>query len=467
MRKLSQAFKRRDGRLKTLATFSSSSTDFQMNRVPFALRTFTLLTSAVMAVLATSGGSAHAAAQSDGDQASASQLKIVKRIVRKVDAELRNRGLADTATAQSGSPDAGIGRFPGVVQTNLVANRPEFNPQIIDPDLLNPWGIAIRPAGFGGHFWFASAGSGKSLQYVGDVGGQPLHQDELKVVDTGGPASGTAFNPGTQFVITQDHPNGPITNPTKFFFAGLEGKVTAWTERQRADGSFDHPEGSVTVVDGTVNHSSFVGVAVSPAGDRLMAADFGAQPGVRVYDGSFKELAPLHNPFRAPGNPPGGFEAFNVQTLDQSVFVMYGRHVPPGTQPVPTGGRLAEFDAQGQLVATWAGRGHLNYPWGVAKAPQDFGLYSGCLLVGNFGDGTVVAFHPRHKVAIDYVRDDHGRRVVLDGLWGLQFGNGASLGEANHMYFAAGPNDEADGLVGKLQANPATWARLGGISLCR
>jgi uncharacterized protein (TIGR03118 family) len=128
---------------------------------------------------------------------------------------------------------------------------------------------------------------------------------------------------------------------------------------------------------------------------------------------------------------------------------------------------LAEFDAQGQLVATWAGRGHLNYPWGVAMAPKDFGLYSGCLLVGNFGDGTVVAFHPRLKAAIDYVRDDHGRRVVLDGLWGLQFGNGASLGESNHMYFAAGPNDEADGLVGKLQANPATLRRIAGVSLCR
>lgn len=90
-----------------------------------------------------------------------------------------------------------------------------------------------------------------------------------------------------------------------------------------------------------------------------------------------------------------------------------------------------------------------------------------CLLVGNFGDGTIVAFHPRRKVALDYVRDEHGKRVVIDGLWGLQFGNGASLGEANHLYFAAGPNKEVDGLFGKLEPNPTTLPYIGGFSLCR
>lgn len=33
------------------------------------------------------------------------------------------------------------------------------------------------------------------------------------------------------------------------------------------------------------------------------------------------------------------------------------------------------------------------------------------------------------------------------------FGNGASLGEKNHLYFAAGPNDETDGIFGKLKVN--------------
>jgi uncharacterized protein (TIGR03118 family) len=444
-----------------------------VNHLPFKFRT--LAVAVAVAMLAACGGDNDAApsgavAKDDADPATLAQAAA---IMREVQASTSSLVKEDEATASAGSPEKNTDRFhglfPGVTQTNLVANKPEFGAQILDPDLKNPWGIAIRPAGLGGHFWFAAAGSGKSIQYVGDVGDTPLFQDELKIVDTRGPASGVAFNPGQQFIITQQHENGAITNPTKFFFANLTGTITAWTERARPQGGFDHPADSVTVVDGTSRHSSFTGVAVAPAADRMFVADFGADADLRVFDGTFAEQAPLANPFRPGGQKePAGFEAFNVQTIGESVFAMYGRHVQPDPNKTPPAeGRLAEFDGEGRLVAKWHGRGYLNYPWGVAMAPKDFGLYSGCLLVGNFGDGTVVAFHPRLKMAMDYVRDDRGRRVVLDGLWGLQFGNGASLGESNDMYFAAGPNREADGLVGKLEANPRTLPYLGGISLCR
>jgi hypothetical protein len=41
------------------------------------------------------------------------------------------------------------------------------------------------------------------------------------------------------------------------------------------------------------------------------------------------------------------------------------------------------------------------------------------------------------------------------------------LGESNHVYFAAGPDKEADGLFGKLEPNPRTLPYLHGISLCK
>ena len=377
-------------------------------------------------------------------------------------------GAANEAAKQTASATA-QGRFPGVAQVNLVASKTGYDAAIVEPLLKNPWGIAIRPAGKGGHFWLGAAGTAKSIQYVGDVGGTPLFQDALDVVATGGPVSGVAFNPGSGFVITQPHANGPITAGTKFFFANLSGTVTAWTERARPGAGFDHPLDSVVVVDGTARRSAFIGVGVSPDATRMYAADFGADAQVRVFDTAFAEQAPLPNPFRpAAGKQPGGFEAFNVQTLGDSTFVTYGRHVPlDPTKPLPPEGRLAEFDAGGKLVARWYGRGFLNYPWGVAQAPQDFGLYAGCMLVGNFGDGTIVAFHPRLRVALDYVRDAHGKKVVIDGLWGLQFGNGESLGEADHMYFAAGFEKEKEGLFGKLLANPNTLPALSGLSLCR
>jgi uncharacterized protein (TIGR03118 family) len=414
-------------------------------------------------------------AQADAaDQADANTLAEATRAFALADQEGRARGLpslyleAAGATPLASTTGTPAG-FPGVVQNNLVASKPGYGAPLIEPTLKNPWGIAIRPAGNGGHFWIGAAATGQSVQYVGDVGGIPLFQDELTLVDTRGAVSGVAFNPGSGFVITQAHANGPITAPTKFFFANLSGTVTAWTERARPGGGFDHPLDSAVVVDGTARGASFIGVAVTPDKERMLAADFGADAQLRVYDSAFAELAPMPNPFRpASGKQPGGFEAFNVQTLGTSVFVTYGRHVPPDpTKPPPAEGRLAEFDSSGKLVARWFGRGFLNYPWGIAPAPKDFGLYAGCMLVGNFGDGTIVAFHPRLRVALDYVRDVSGKKVVIDGLWGLQFGNGASLGEANHMYFAAGVEKETEGLFGKLRANPNTLPALSGLSICQ
>jgi uncharacterized protein (TIGR03118 family) len=444
-----------------------------MNRFPFAIRTLTAVATAAALLAACGGGDDDApspapAAALDADDADPATRAQVAEIMASVDAGVLTLG-PDRSGDGGSQPGSGFGGYPGVTQTNLVANKPEYGAQFLEPDLQDAWGIAIRPAGAGGHFWVVADRTGKSIEYIGDVGGTPLFQDDLKLVDTHGPATGVVFNGGTQFVITQAHPSGAITGAAKFLFANASGSITAWTERALAGGGFDRPADSVVVVDGSARHSSFLGVALAPATDRMFVADFGAVPALRVYDGRFVEQAAVKNPFppAAPGQA-AEFEAFNVQTIGQSVFAMYARHVLPGPNAaLPTEGRLAEFDAEGRFVARWWGRGYLNNPWGVALAPKDFGLYAGCLLVGNFGNGTLVAFHPRLKVALDYVRDDHGERVVIDGLWGLQFGNGASLGEANQLYFAAGPNKEADGLFGKLQANPRTLPRLGGLSMCR
>lgn len=68
-------------------------------------------------------------------------------------------------------------------QTILVANDAKYNPtRMVDPYLVNPWGIALRPPGAGGHFWTSNAGTGTTTTYIGDVPGLPLYQDGLKVV---------------------------------------------------------------------------------------------------------------------------------------------------------------------------------------------------------------------------------------------------------------------------------------------
>jgi hypothetical protein len=43
---------------------------------------------------------------------------------------------------------------------------------------------------------------------------------------------------------------------------------------------------------------------------------------------------------------------------------------------------------------------------------------------------------------------------MIDGLWGIAFGNGFQQQPATTLFFAAGPNGENDGLYGRIDALP-------------
>ena len=45
--------------------------------------------------------------------------------------------------------------------------------------------------------------------------------------------------------------------------------------------------------------------------------------------------------------------------------------------------------------------------------------------------------------------------LAIDGLWALGFGNGASAGPLNTLFFTAGIEDESHGLFGTLTASAA------------
>jgi hypothetical protein len=76
------------------------------------------------------------------------------------------------------------------LQRNLITNfrdkyrtRLEPGRKTLRNDLvLNAWGLALRPAGAGGHWWIANTDSGTVVTYVGDTDTTPLFQDALKTV---------------------------------------------------------------------------------------------------------------------------------------------------------------------------------------------------------------------------------------------------------------------------------------------
>src|SRR4029453_10792771 len=140
---------------------------------------------------------------------------------------------------------------------------------------------------------------------------------------------------------------------------------------------------------------------------------------------------------------------------------------------VPGAGRgfVNMFDTSGTLMARVATKGALNAPWGLALAPSDndgdrsddddadFGTFSGDLLVGNFGNGKINAYHQQANGRWKFRGPLKGsNRKVLkgEGLWGLSFGNGGAAGPTNTLYFTAGPGGGSHGLFGSIQDAGAT-----------
>ncbi len=75
------------------------------------------------------------------------------------------------------------------------------------------------------------------------------------------------------------------------------------------------------------------------------------------------------------------------------------------------------------------------------------------MLIGNFGDGRISAFDPKTGMFLGQLLDQNGMILSINKLWSLTRGGG--LGStSDDFFFTAGPNDEADGLFGKLTPVP-------------
>jgi len=111
-------------------------------------------------------------------------------------------------------------------------------------------------------------------------------------------------------------------------------------------------------------------------------------------------------------------------------------------------GYVDVFGTNGTLITRLISNGKLNAPWGLAIAPANFGAFSGDLLVGNFGDGKINVYDPSTGDFLGRLNDANGKALKIDGLWALDPGPGDTK-----VSFSAGPNDEANGLLGVIAPN--------------
>src|SRR5262245_8706418 len=88
----------------------------------------------------------------------------------------------------------------GFAQVNLASDVPGLA-RATDPALVNPWGIAFSPTG---PFWFADNGSGVSDLLDGRGQPVPLVVTVPSAAHSGSAPTGTVFNGGAGFVISEN-----------------------------------------------------------------------------------------------------------------------------------------------------------------------------------------------------------------------------------------------------------------------
>jgi len=148
------------------------------------------------------------------------------------------------------------------------------------------------------------------------------------------------------------------------------------------------------------------------------------------------------------------FAPFGIQNIGGNLYVTFALQDAQHHDDAhgPSRGFVDVFDTNGNLINRLISRGALNSPWGLALAPANFGQFSNDLLVGNFGNGRINAFDPNTGAFLGQLRNQKGLIISINGLWGLAFGNGATAGQTDELFFTAGINDEANGLFGKIES---------------
>jgi uncharacterized protein (TIGR03118 family) len=196
----------------------------------------------------------------------------------------------------------------------------------------------------------------------------------------------------------------------------------------------------------------YKGLAIAQASDGhtyLYAANFRSGR-VEAYDSTFTPVELPGGLFVDP-RIPAGYAPFNVQELAGQLYVSYAQQDATLRDDVAGQGHgfVDVFSNDGAFIRRLVTRGALNSPWGLALAPAGFGQFAGALLVGNFGNGHINAYNPTTGVHLGQLRTANGRPIVIDGLWGLRFGNG-NAAKTSELLFTAGPDDESHGLLGKI-----------------
>ncbi len=304
--------------------------------------------------------------------------------------------------------------------TNLVSNQIGQAPHI-DPLLANAWGLVSSSFGW----WISDNDTGWSTLY--DAQGKIQPTRVLIPTAGNGPVSPTGLNgPGmpTGIVLNGSSTDFQIQGMSAvFLFATLDGTISGWVPGV-------NPNLALIAVDNSASKAMYTGLAITshPSGNFLYAAD-NTNNVIDMYDGNFTLVKSFGDP-----SIPSNFSVFGVQDINGLVYVTYA--IPN----FGAGGYVDLFTENGTLVKTLIQGLPLNQAWGVAAAPGNFGPLSNTLLISNNSvAGTINGFDPTTGKFVGTIKDQNGKQIVLNNLWGIAFGGGSSTnGGTNELFVTVG-----------------------------
>jgi len=331
--------------------------------------------------------------------------------------------------------------------TKLTSNQPRVALHT-DPNLQNAWGVTFLPASVfpgGSPFWVSDNNAGVSTLYnaTGMLVAPPVNIPTPSA-DTGGTPTGLVAN--LSLFTASPGFEGDI-----FIFDTEDGTIVGWTTVLP---NFNTQ--AVVRVDNSASGAVYKGLVLasdSAGADHLYATNFNSG-NIDVFDSTnYSANAVLSSKFKDP-IPPRGYAPFGIELIGGNLWVSYARQDAAKHDPIHGVGLgfVDIFSTDGDFVRRFASFGQLNAPWGMMVAPSNFGVVANQVLVGNFGDGHINVFTPG-GLPLGQLMTQKGRAIetlVIDGLWKLLNGKGAAGVTRDAVYFSDGPDQEKNGLFGKL-----------------
>ena len=332
-------------------------------------------------------------------------------------------------------------------QTNLVSDL-DGVAKFKDAHLVNPWGLVHGPAT---PWWISDNGAGVSTLYDGNGNAFPSPPTGPLVVTVppprGAPAgtlaapTGVVFNGTTGFVVSK----GGKSGAARFIFSTEDGTISGWNPAV-------DPTNAILAVDRSAIGAGAVykGLAIgsNEDGTFLYATNFRFGK-IEMFDANFHLVRSFTD-----HDLPNGYAPFGIQNIGGNLYVTFALQDAAKHDDVAGQGHgfVDVFDTSGHLIRRLVSHGQLNSPWGLALAPANFGRFSNDLLVGNFGNGRINAYDPKTGERLGQLKSQAGDPIVIDGLWALEFGNDATAGPSNVLFFTAGIDGEMHGLFGRIQS---------------